>query len=117
MQPLSIFPQTIKTPRLVLRVVFPTKENAAKILNIIEQNRDYLMEWQGHFGELKTIDDVVAYLTKRANQIKLFSLFISFNAIFVNANSYLFNHKDKADKAYYAHDKCCPEHVLTKKNL
>ena len=50
MQPLSNFPQTIKTSRLVLRVVLPTKENAAKILNIIEQNRDYFMEWQGHFG-------------------------------------------------------------------
>ena len=70
MKDLSIFPQTIKTPRLVLRVVFPTKENATKLLNIIEQNRDYFMDWQGHFGELKTIDDVVAYLTKRANQIK-----------------------------------------------
>ena len=70
MKDLSNFPQTIKTSRLVLRVVLPTKENAAKILNIIEQNRDYFMEWQGHFGELKTIDDVVAYLTKRANQIK-----------------------------------------------
>ena len=70
MKDLSIFPQTIKTSRLVLRVILPTKENAAKILNIIEQNRDYFMEWQGHFGELKTIDDVVAYLTKRANQIK-----------------------------------------------
>ena len=70
MKDLSIFPQTIKTPRLVLRVILPTKENAAKILNIIEQNRDYFMEWQGHFGELKTVDDVVAYLTKRANQIK-----------------------------------------------
>lgn len=70
MKSLTTFPQTIKTPRLVLRVVFPTKENATKLLNIIEQNRDYFMDWQGHFGELKTIDDVVAYLTKRANQIK-----------------------------------------------
>ena len=68
MKDLSIFPQTIKTPRLVLRVVFPTKENAAKILNIIEQNRDYLMEWQGHFGELKTIDDVVAYTREKMKQ-------------------------------------------------
>ena len=70
MKDLSHFPQTIKTSRLVLRVILPTKENAAKLLKIIEQNRDYFMEWQGHFGELKTIDDVVAYLTKRANQIK-----------------------------------------------
>lgn len=70
MKPLSQFPQTIKTPRLVLRVVEPTKENATKLLNIINQNRDYLMEWQGHFGELKTVEDVAAYLNKRANQIK-----------------------------------------------
>ncbi len=70
MKPLSQFPQTIKTPRLVLRVVGPTKENAIKLLGLIDQNRDYLMEWQGHFGELKTVEDVVAYLNKRANQIK-----------------------------------------------
>jgi RimJ/RimL family protein N-acetyltransferase len=53
-----------------LRVLLPTKENASMLLDIINQNRDYLMEWQGHFGELKTVDDVVAYLTKRTNQIK-----------------------------------------------
>ena len=70
MQNLTNFPQTIKTSRLVLRVVLPTPENAAKLLNIIDQNRDYLMDWQAHFGELKTVDDVMAYLTKRANQIK-----------------------------------------------
>ena len=70
MQQLSKFPKIIKTPRLVLRVVEPTKENAEKIFSIVEQNRDYLMDWQGHFGELKTADNVKAYLTKRANQIK-----------------------------------------------
>ncbi|MEE1029552.1 MAG: GNAT family protein [Alphaproteobacteria bacterium] len=70
MQLLSNFPQIIKTSRLVLRVVLPTKENATTLLNIINQNRDYLMDWQGHFGELKTVDDVMSYLTKRANQIK-----------------------------------------------
>ena len=70
MKALSNFPQTIKTPRLVLKVVLPTKENAIKLFNIIEQNRDYFMDWQGHFGELKTPDDVIAYLIKRANQIK-----------------------------------------------
>lgn len=70
MKDLSIFPQTIKTPRLVLRVVFPTKENATTLLSVINKNRDYLMDWQAHFGELKTIDDVLAYLTKRENQIK-----------------------------------------------
>ena len=70
MQPLLLFPQTIKTPRLVLRVVAPTAENATKLLSIINQNRDYFMNWQGHFGELKNVEDVVAYLNKRANQIK-----------------------------------------------
>lgn len=70
MQPLLLFPQTIKTPRLVLRVVAPTAENATKLLRIIDQNRDYFMDWQAHFGELKNVEDVVAYLNKRANQIK-----------------------------------------------
>ena len=54
----------------MLCVVAPTKENATMLLDIINQNRDYFMNWQGHFGELKTVDDVVAYLTKRINQIK-----------------------------------------------
>ncbi len=67
---LSSFPQTIKTQRLVLRTVAPTMENAKQIFNIIEQNREYLTAWQGHFGALKTVDDVLAYLNKRANQIK-----------------------------------------------
>ena len=70
MQPISIFPQTIKSARLVLRVLPPTKENATILLDIINKNRDYFMDWQAHFGELKTVDDVVAYLTKRENQIK-----------------------------------------------
>ena len=70
MKPLSQFPQSIKTPRLVLRVVAPTAENATKLLSIIDQNRDDFMDWQAHFGELKTVEDVVSYLNKRANQIK-----------------------------------------------
>lgn len=70
MKNLTEFPQTIKTPRLVLRVVAPTAENSTKLLSIINQNRDYFMDWQGHFGELKNVEDVVAYLNKRANQIK-----------------------------------------------
>ena len=69
MQPLSKFPQTIKTVRLVLRVIAPTMENATCLFDVIEQNRKYLMNWQGHFGELKTVEDVIAYLNKRANQI------------------------------------------------
>ncbi len=70
MQELLSFPQIIKSARLVLSVVAPTTENASMLLDIINQDRDYLMAWQGHFGELKTVDDVMAYLTKRANQIK-----------------------------------------------
>ena len=70
MKALSQFPTEIKTPRLVLRVVPPTAENATKLFSIIDQNRDYFMEWQAHFGELKTVEDVVAYLNKRTNQIK-----------------------------------------------
>lgn len=66
---LITFPQTIKTQHLVLRVLEPTPENAQQIFDIIEQNRDYLMDWQGHFGELKTVDDVLTYLNKRFNQI------------------------------------------------
>lgn len=70
MKPLSEFPQIIKSERLDLRVLLPTKENATVLLNIIDQNRDYFIQWQGHFGELKTVDDVENYLDKRANQIK-----------------------------------------------
>lgn len=69
MKPLSQFPQTIKTPRLTLQVVMPTNENARTIFNIIEQNRDYLEAWQGHFEYLRNVDDVLAYLNKRAGQI------------------------------------------------
>ncbi len=65
----KLFRQNLKTPRLELRVLEPTPENAQQIFDIIEQNRDYLMDWQGHFGELKTIDDVLEYLNKRSNQI------------------------------------------------
>ena len=44
MKPLLQFPQIIKTPRLTLRVILPTLENAETILEIIEQNRNYLEE-------------------------------------------------------------------------
>ena len=70
MKPLSQFPQTIKTPRLVLRVVSPTRENAENIFKIIENNRDYLEAWQGHLCAIKTVDNVLEYLVKRANQIE-----------------------------------------------
>ena len=38
------------------------------IFDAIEKNREYLESWQGHFGAIKTVDDVVAYLNKRNNQ-------------------------------------------------
>lgn len=69
MQPLSHFPQTIKTSRLVLKVVLPTNTNSKAILNIIEQNRDYLEAWQGHFGALRTVEDVRKKLEHRYSQI------------------------------------------------
>ena len=69
MKKLSAFPQTIKTSRLELRTVAVTAENAAKLLRIINENRDYLEAWQGHFAKLRSVDDVIAYLSKRANQI------------------------------------------------
>lgn len=70
MKALSTFPQTIKTQRLMLRVLAPVNENAKKLFDVIEQNREYLEAWQGHFAEIKNIDDVLAYLNKRMNQIK-----------------------------------------------
>ena len=69
MKPLSQFLQEIKTPRLNLRVMEPTRENARMIFDIIERNREYLEAWQGHFEYLNNVDDVVAYLNKRKNQI------------------------------------------------
>ena len=69
MQPLSIFPQTIKTPRLVLRVVTPTPENAEMIFRIIEQNREYLEAWQGHFEYLRNVNEVRQKLEQRYAQI------------------------------------------------
>lgn len=65
MKPLLQFPQTIKTPRLVLKVLLPALENAKMILEIIEQNRDYLEEWQGHFMSLHTVEDVQKKLESR----------------------------------------------------
>ena len=69
MEKLSCFPQTIETPRLVLRIILPTDSNAEIILNIIEQNRDYLEAWQGHFGALRTVEEVRKKLEHRYSQI------------------------------------------------
>lgn len=69
MQPLSHFPQIIETPRLVLKVILPTNANSEAMLNIIEQNRDYLEAWQGHFGALHTVEEVRKKLEHRYSQI------------------------------------------------
>ena len=69
MKKLTEFPQSIKTPRLVLNVILPTAENAKLGLDIIEQNRDYLEAWQGHFGALHTVEDVKKKLEHRYEQI------------------------------------------------
>ena len=68
MQPLSKFPSTIKTARLVLKTVDATDENAKKFLDIINQNRDYLQAWQGHFEYLNSVDDVKRKLAQRKEQ-------------------------------------------------
>lgn len=69
MKPLSEFPKTIKSTRLKLSVIEPTRKNAESIFDIIERNRDYLTAWQGHFGELTTVDKVLKKLRHRYNQI------------------------------------------------
>ena len=65
LKPLSTFPIKIKTERLELRLLEPTRENAEKIFNIVEQNREYLEAWQGHFGMLHSVDDVLKKLESR----------------------------------------------------
>lgn len=70
MRHLLNFPQIIKTPRLVLRVLAPTKENAQQIFNAIAQNREFLTRWLEHFVSIQSTDDVIAYLTKRQEQLK-----------------------------------------------
>lgn len=70
MRSLSNFPKTIKTPRLALRVIAPTPENAEQIFNLVEQNREYLEAWQGHIEYLRTVDDVLQNLGFRHNQIE-----------------------------------------------
>lgn len=70
MQNLSKFPTKIYSPRLTLSVIKPTQQNAEIIFNIIEQNRDYLTAWQGHFGELTSVDKVLKKLEHRYNQIQ-----------------------------------------------
>ena len=64
-----MFPQKIKTSRLVLRVIVPTFKNAEMLFDIIEKNRDYLEAWQGHFEYLRNIDDVLKNLEYRHAQI------------------------------------------------
>lgn len=70
MRTLSQFPKTIKTPRLVLRVIAATRENAERLFDIIEQNRDFLEAWQGHFEYIHNADDVLDFIGRRAKQIE-----------------------------------------------
>jgi RimJ/RimL family protein N-acetyltransferase len=70
MQPLSVFPKTIKTARLTLSIIEPTQQNAETIFDIIEQNREYLTAWQWHFVELISVDKVLQKLEQRYNQIQ-----------------------------------------------
>lgn len=70
MNNLSTFPKNIKTPRLVLRVVEPTEENAKTLWKVIEKNRDYLEAWQGHFEYIRNIDDVRKKLEQRYTQMQ-----------------------------------------------
>ena len=69
MKQLSNFPKKIKTQRLELRIIEPTSENAEIIFDIIEKNRNYLTAWQGHFGELISVDKVLQKLSHRYKQI------------------------------------------------
>ena len=95
LKPLSTFPTEIKTQRLVLRLLEPTRENAEIIFNIVEKNREYLEEWQGHFGMLHSVDDVLKKLESRhaktaANTGVMFGIYSGNNLIgrirFFNAN-------------------------------
>lgn len=94
---LSNFPHTIKTPRLVLRVIAPTLENAEMIFDIIEQNRQFLEAWQGDLEYLHNMEDVRQRLEYRYNQISdnvgiLFGIYKDDNLIgrirfFINADN------------------------------
>lgn len=94
---LSNFPHTIKTPRLELCVIAPTSENAEMIFNIIEQNRDFLIAWQGDLEYLHNMEDVRQRLEYRYNQIAanagiLFGIYKDNNFIgrirfFINADN------------------------------
>ena len=65
MQTLLNFPKIIRTPRLILKYIETTPENAQILFDIIEQNRDYLEMWQGHFGMLRSVSDVLKKLEQR----------------------------------------------------
>ncbi|MCR4918143.1 MAG: GNAT family N-acetyltransferase [Alphaproteobacteria bacterium] len=69
MQSFDKFVKSIKTPRLELRIVLPTKENAKNFSDVVERNRDYLEAWQGHFETLHGVDDFLKELKYRYNQI------------------------------------------------
>ena len=70
MKPLSQFPQTIKTPRVSLRVIAATPENAQRIFKIVAENREFLTAWIERLDYVRNADDVLNYLNKREAQIK-----------------------------------------------
>ena len=69
MQSLSLFPKIIKTKRLELRTIDADEQNAKVLLDIINTNRDYLEAWQGHFGALHSVEDIMKKLQHRTQQI------------------------------------------------
>lgn len=100
---LSCFPKIIKTSRLVLKVILPTLENAQIILDIINENREYLEAWQGHFEYLHTVEDVLKKLEHRYSQISnnegvLFGIYKNSNLV---GRIRFFNVKDKSCEIGY----------------
>ena len=103
MKQLSNFPKKIKTQRLELRIIEPTSENAEIIFDIIEKNRNYLTAWQGHFGELISVDKVLQKLSHRykqitENQCVLFGIYKQGNLI---GRIRFFNIKEKSCEIGY----------------
>ena len=70
MQSLSNFPKIITTKRLILKTIDITQQNAQILLDIINANRDYLEAWQGHFGELHSVEDIIKKLEHRQHQFE-----------------------------------------------
>lgn len=103
MKHLSFFPKIIKTNRLELKTIDANEQNAKVLLDIINANRDYLEAWQGHFGELHTIESVIKKLEHRNHQTEndegvLFGIYKDNNLI---GRIRFFNIKDKGCEIGY----------------